>query len=411
MPKSGRNLLILLAGLLAAAGLGQVAGAWALSGGACSPTYWIDVTLPSQARWSMCWEDRVNEGIILYNVTFTPPQGQAQLVLAQANLAQLHVPYDDNGARLHDLSDFGLGGGNLANLTPDECPGGLLLTSNNKNVLCQAVLQRGYAYKYYSQQFQGYLLNLFSVSRVGAYNYIVQWRFYDNGVIEPAIGAAGNLQRYGNNPAYGWLLDNGNTYGVAHTHNYYWRLDFDLAGAADDAVEEINFTPSADRSTFSLGLTEFATETARQVSPATFRTWRVKDKSITNSNQHPISYELEPDSIYLFRGPAFEPWTQAEFYATRYNPCEKWASHNPTGGGCADNLSGFVNGESLVGSDVVIWYGHSFHHLPRDEDEAHLHTHWNSFVIQPRDWTATNALVGVVVGAAQKTYLPFVLKK
>ncbi len=390
---AGLVLLVVALGITVFA-LGQSAA----KGSACSALYFIDITLPTRARWTMCWEERANEGIVLYDITYTPPGQPARLVLAQANLAQLHVPYDDNGARLHDLSDFGLGGTHLANLSADECRGGALLASNGKNVLCRQVSERGYAYKYYGSQMQGYLLTLFSVSQVGAYNYIVQWNFYDNGDIEPVIGATGRLQFYTDaaGSSHGWPLDAGNThYGLAHAHNYYWRLDFDLISAEDDLVEELAFDFSADRSQVSGTRLPLTTETARQVDPAHFRAWRVLDKMVANDDGHPISYQLEPDARQLFRGPDFEPFTQDELYVTRYNPCEKWVSHNPTLGGCADNVTGFVNGENIDGADVVLWYGHTFHHLPRDEDEPNMHSHWSSFVISPRDWTATNPLAGV----------------
>src|SRR5262245_29332220 len=69
----------------------------------------VDVTLSGGARWQMCWETRTNEGIVLHDITYTAPGQPTRMVLAQANLAQIHVPYDDNGARFHDLSDYGLG--------------------------------------------------------------------------------------------------------------------------------------------------------------------------------------------------------------------------------------------------------------------------------------------------------------
>src|SRR4026207_713829 len=84
----------------------------------CSPGYAIDVTLSTGARWQMCWETRTQEGIVLHDITYTAPGQPARRVLAQANLAQVHVPYDDNGARFHDLSDYGMGGSNLNDLAP-----------------------------------------------------------------------------------------------------------------------------------------------------------------------------------------------------------------------------------------------------------------------------------------------------
>jgi primary-amine oxidase len=362
----------------------------------CSSANLIDVTLTTGARWQMCWEVRTLEGIVLHDITYTAPGQPARMVLAQANLAQVHVPYDDNGARFHDLSDYGLGGNNLDDLTPGDCLNGTLIRESTKDVLCQQVQNAGYAYKSYANQLQGYALNLFSISHIGMYNYVPEWRFYDNGTIELGVGATGQLQRYGSNPTFGWPLNSTNTsYGIAHMHNYYWRLDFDLNGTpTDDEVEEIEFTPNGTHDQFTRGLTAFTTEVSRAVSPVTFRSWRVKDSATTNADGHAISYELEAEPVHLFHGPSFEPFTQNEFYVTVNKACEKFVSHNPTTGGCGDNVTAFVNGESLSGADLVVWYGLSFHHLPRDEDQTYMSPHWSSFRIVPRDWSASNPMVG-----------------
>jgi primary-amine oxidase len=363
----------------------------------CSPANLIDVTLTTGARWQMCWETRSLEGIVLHDITYTAPGQPTRMVLAQANIAQVHVPYDDNGARFHDLSDYGLGGSNLNDLTPGDCPNGTLIRQSTKDVLCQQIQNAGYAYKSYANQLQGYVLNLFSVSHIGMYNYVSELRFHDNGTIELGIGATGQLQRLGSNPAFGWPLNSANTsYGISHLHNYYWRLDFDLNGTSnDDQVEEIQFTPNATLEQFTRGTTAFTTEVARAVSPINFRSWRIKDTVTTNADGHAISYHLEADPAHLFHGPSYEPFTQNEFYVTVNKACEKFVSHNPTGGGCGNNVSAFVNGESLSGADLVVWYGLSFHHLPRDEDQSLMSAHWSRFKIVPRDWSATNPMVGV----------------
>ena len=226
--------------------------------GGCSVDFQIDETLPNGGVWSMCWESRAREGIVLHDVTYTPPGGSATLVLAQMNLAQIHVPYDNNVARFHDESDFGLGF-NFDELTPAECPNGVLLNDGAQDVLCRQVLPTGYAYKAYDDQAQGDSLNLFSVSAIGAYNYIVQWTFDDDGTIHPAVGATGQLQMYGGGPATGWHVG-ANGYAVAHMHDFYWRLDFDLAGTATDRVQELAAAPSGDRQTFTNTRTAFTIE-------------------------------------------------------------------------------------------------------------------------------------------------------
>lgn len=345
----------------------------------------INQTLPNGASWSMCWEERSNEGIVLHNVRYTPPNGAPRLILAQMNLAQIHVPYDDNTARFHDLSDYGLGDGNLNNMNAADCPNGTLVQNNGKNVLCHFVAPSGYAYKYRSVLKQATSLVVFSVSHIGEYNYVVQWTFGDDGTIEPAVGATGKLQKYTTDPRYSWPL-NATQRGTSHVHNYYWRLDFDVAGSTNNVVEMIEFGGSGTAQR-PMALINYTTETAAQFSPSTFRSWRVKNTSVLNSDNHVVSYELAPGGSETFRGPNFEPWTKNDVYVTQYNLCERWASHNSTGGGCGDDLSAFVNGQTV--QDPIVWYGVTFHHLARDEDQPIMSSHWSSFTIAPRDMDAT----------------------
>ena len=100
------------------------------------------------------------------------------MVLNHAAVAQIHVPYDDNGTRFHDLSDLGIGDVNMLDLEPDECPSGTLLPFNNKNVLCKQIQKRDFSFKSGTESAKGYSLNLFSVSPVGSYFYIPKWRVF-----------------------------------------------------------------------------------------------------------------------------------------------------------------------------------------------------------------------------------------
>jgi len=257
------------------------------SGPTCTAPWNISQTLSNGARWEMCWERRDREGVVLSDIHYTNAQGIKRKILAEIAVAQIHVPYDDNRARYHDVSDYGLGTSTHQNdLAPADCPGGQLISDGSKNVVCR---------QHRVTASQGILgssstvlseLVVYSVSHVGAYNYIPQYTFFDDGTIEPAMGATGRLQRFRNEPAHGWALRPASTTnytGVSHLHNYYWRLDFDLAGdGTDDVFEEINVnTDPYNRKR--IDVTSFSYETARQVSPENFRRWRVRDKNIRNN--------------------------------------------------------------------------------------------------------------------------------
>jgi len=354
----------------------------------CDDRFYVDETLPNGSRWDMCWEHRKREGIIFHHIYYTPKNQPRRMVLNHAAVAQIHVPYDDNGARYHDISDYGIGERNMLDLQADECPSGTRLKYINKNVLCKQITKRDFAFKSGANSLKGNNLSLFSVSPVGAYYYIPTWRFMDDGTIEPWIGATGALQRFGGNSSRGWELGDGRT-GISHLHNFFWKLDFDLNKTqANDVVEEINFPLVSGKR--KREITVFNSESSRKVNPDTMRRWRVRDKAIKNANNHAISYDIVlGETGHQDIGPASEPFTHNDFYVTKQNDAEKFASHNPSGG---RNLAEFANGESITNQDIVIWAGVTFYHMPRSEDAPHMDAHWSHMQIIPRDWHASNPL-------------------
>lgn len=361
----------------------------------CSGAQRVEQSFANGAKWSLCWDNRSREGIIYSDIHYSPPGGSAIQILAQAGLGQIHVPYDDDGARFHDVSDYGLGDDtHLNNLTSGDCPGGTLLALAGKNMVCRKFVTEGPAWLSESEGRASQSLRLYSVSHVGAYNYIPEWRFFDDGTIEPSIGATGRLQRRGSNSDHGWFIRSGggsDAYGISHMHNYFWRLDFDLGeNGTNERVEELTAQLQAGNSQRRVQVTQISQEQARSVEPQTMRFWRIRDNSLVNSAGRAISVDILPiETGHHAAAPSYENFTNNDIYFTRYRGCERFASHNPfdSSGGCAPNqdVTDFVNGEGLVNQDLVVWFGLSFHHVPRDEDEPFMHSHWNRFRIQPRD--------------------------
>ncbi|PID46493.1 MAG: hypothetical protein CSB47_03820 [Proteobacteria bacterium] len=362
----------------------------------CDDNYYIDKTFSNGARWDMCWTHSRSHGIRYHHIYYTPKNGTRRMVLRDAAVSQIHVPYDDNGARYHDVSDYGLGNSNLRDMSSEECQNGTLHRYGNKDAVCSKVTNKGAAYRVGSNTAKSEALKVSSISRVGAYVYIPQWLFYDDGRIEPSILATGSLQRFGNSSAdqHGWLLaDNGNV-GLSHMHNYFWRLDFDLNGSAyNDVAQEINYASSGGQRQRSV--TTFSTEVARSVSPSSQRSWIVRDDSQTNAKGHLMGYEIRLDEVgHREIGPSNERFTYNDFFVTRHKSCEQIASHNRRVNPCsADSLDQFANGESLNGKDLVAWVGVSFYHVPRSEDAPRMDIHSNHFQIIPRDWHDKNPLV------------------
>lgn len=361
-------------------------------GGACAVGLYLEETLPTGARWDLCWHERAQEGIVLTEVYYTPPAGVRRKVLQEASLAQLEVIYDDGRATFTYGSEPGLGAAQLLTLSGADCPDGVLLTQNNRALLCQQSAGRGYLYKYYTQQRQGDAMTLFSASQIGQHLYIVQWRFLDDGTIEPMVGDGGRLLRQGRDPQHGWPVTGDGVVGIGYVTNYWWRLDFDLGGnGANDRVEEFEVNPANANTQRISTATPLTTESGRTTDPDKKRSWRVRDGALTNSDGHALSYHLDPNRAgYRYVGPATEPWSQHDFYVTVAHACERLAIGNPTTGGCADNVADYVNGENTAGADLVVWYRVTAHRLPSAEDTPVLSVQWQGFQLLPRDWTAQN---------------------
>lgn len=351
----------------------------------CSSNFAVDVTLANGARWEMCWEARAREGIVLHNIYYTPPGGigPRRLVLHSASLAEAFIPYDDGTPRFYDLSGYGLGGKHLNSVAAVECPGGVLISNGEKNVLCRQILSRGFAYKSGTVQRQAQKLKLFSLSQVGNYHYVIAWEFYDDGVMVPSTQVTGTLHSDVSNTTYGWPIGIGsNDYRTSHAHTHYWRLDFDVNLSANDVVEELSFMGSGS-SRRELATTMLFTEARRATSASSYRFWRVKDTATTNPDGHQISYEIQPQTHHVLR--AAELWTLYDVYVTTHKACEQLMANN-IAAGCPTNAYDYVDGEEVV--DVVVWVGVTYHHVARDEDQGRVQVdHTLSVELIPRDWT------------------------
>ena len=176
--------------------------------------------------------------------------------------------------------------------------------------------------------------------QAGWYRYISQWRLHADGTIRPRFG-------------FGAVEDS--CVCSVHHHHVYWRFDFDVAGFANNAVREFNDPPVT-------GTAKWHTlrhEVRRPRSTTRKRRWRV-----VNRDTHE-SYTLVP-------GPG-------DGVADSFGVGDMWALRRrgrqlDDGQGFTTDpaearahLNRFVNGESIYGADVVMWYAAHFSHDVHEE--------------------------------------------
>ena len=319
------------------------------------------------ANWTVCWEIRANEGLVVSNAYFTKPPNVDRRVLAEGSIAQIFVPYETGTPRYHDVA-YGLGPAMVTLTANVDCPNGTLLAGGR---VCREIEDRGLTEKYCvgpCTSRRGQSMRLWSSSQMGAYNYITSWEFNDDGSILPAIGLTGALQ-FGD---------------TAHVHNVYWRLDMDIDDPGGDSVEEFwRISPSWSGGLKGvLGWNPILGETWRPNRLEEFRKWRVVDRNRTNANGEFPSYELIPHvGDGNLRTTAEEGFSRGEFWVTEHKPGERFVSTDD-----ADLLSSYISGDSVENTDVVLWYVVHEHHEVRDEDAPFMPMEWVHFQLRPRNF-------------------------
>ena len=365
---------------------------------ACEGELRVDERFANGARWSLCIESRVRENLVLKHVTYTPPGGAPLPVLASASLAQLHVAYDDNDVTYNDVTQYGLGGGYLLELSAEDCPDGTRLEVRTRPAICLWRTATGDGFRAADRAVERESVNLFSVSQVGAYAYVQSWTLRDDGAIEPSIGATGALQRgsESTDAPFGRVLDGDPaTLWLSHTHNYHWRLDFDLGEYADDdVVTETRFVPGADGRRRH-ERERFEVEVARRIEPASMQAWHVWEGQDGDGEPGPRGYRIEPlRQGHRFERTEIEPHTAFDVFVTVARDCERFASQNARyEPDCLDDVLQYADAEPLAGEDLVLWHRVGFHHVPRNEDQRHMHAHWDGFAIEPVDVHRANPAI------------------
>ncbi|MER5531794.1 copper amine oxidase [Streptomyces sp. NPDC002677] len=407
----GLSVAALAAGATTAAGPAAAQPKQAAAPAAdCSAAYRIEQKLSTGTTWRMCWRYDSKAGLVLEHISYQPKGEPAPIkVLSSARLGQIDVPYDDGSVEYDDLTGFGFAQG-LVPLDSAECPGGTIKTVKvpdawdpahpNVNGLCTTTRSRGHAYRMQADtgnkvyQAQGKDLLVYTVNKVGWYEYMTEWRFQDDGTINMNIGATGSLSPsdYDAGDGRGWPIGKGaHAYATSHSHNVFWKLDFDLDGSSKSRIEQYDSVVSApahgqqapsNKTTRTNVTKELAGDYKNM------RWWRVVSSAGKNKDGHARSYEIVPGASNKYLGHGF---TKHDVYFTQYDKCELFASNNP---GCANGhpktVDQWVNGQTLT--NPVVWVNVGFHHIARDEDQQPMPVHWQGFSLAPRDVTAMNPL-------------------
>ncbi|MFC6343526.1 hypothetical protein ACFP8W_16190, partial [Nocardioides hankookensis] len=429
-----RRLLAAVAFLGLTAGLVAVAPSASSDpvdpGLSCSGSNLVVKQLESGSAWAMCVSIHTNKGLVLEQISFKAAGSNSyHRVLDSFYLSQLNVPYDTGENVWDDLTSYGFGNQYLQKLSTKECPTGDLLDVHQnwtrRSVvydrtipgICVAEESTGVAYRSHEQVWgspadspmyvdQGSKLTISSISKVDWYEYMERIDFHEEGTITANLGATGDISYEDfsdgsgvNDTTTGWPVGEGDTdYAASHWHNAIWRADFGIDDKTDQKVERYDTTYTGVKATTGSKGEILTTEETDVTQAASFGakgtdsddelTWyRVVSPSSLNDDQHARSYEINMQKVQRYGS---SPVTQPQITFTNNNACQEYASSNLNAACKNQSIVNYVANDTAPLTDPVAWINVGFHHIIRDEDQSPMPTHWQSFDLVARDFTAQN---------------------
>lgn len=383
----------------------------------CSGSALIRKTLANGTTWEMCWRIENAKGLVLSKVAVQAPGDAApRIVLDSLASTNMDVPYDVGTTEFDDMVQFGFGQ-NASTMTEAECPSGEIrnftLTSafwfggwsqTDRPTLCLREIDTGLAYRSswwtdgVNLTAQGSALQLSFESAIGNYEYETNYKFHDNGTIDAAMGATGEIAQTvwsdrisGLDPAaYGWPVGSGQKdFASSHYHSAVWRVDFGIDGTNDQKVEQYDtvWTKKRGRQSALLRTDRTQIGTESLLNPAKRRMWRVYSPSSLNADGHTRGYEILFDKTDPYEP---NPSLRNALGFTSYKACEQYGDRNIDYTCNGLSLADYANGEAL--NDPVAWVNVGFHHIVRDEDQSPMPTHWQGFSLVPRGFWAQSPI-------------------
>jgi primary-amine oxidase len=375
-------------------------------------------------RWQN-WELRLGfnhrEGLVLHTVGFLDG-GRLRPIAHRMSFAEMIVPYRDATTDHYRRTAFDIGEWGLGFMTTSlelgcDCLGEIRYLDavvhdsrgeprTIRNAICIHEEDDGILWKHVDEHTGAEvrrarrLVLSFHVT-VANYEYLVYWRFYQDGNVESEVRATGIMVTSyfpdGQQPATGALVDE-RTYAPYHQHFIVARLDLDIDGEPNTVFAcESEPLPVSDSNPYGLALvvrqTPLRTESdgRQDYDWNTQRSWQVAATRSVNGLGARPAYKLVPGGSFPpmidKSSPAFQ---RAEVIAhtlwvTPYAPDERWP--------CGDfpNLSRVDHGlpawtaadRPIEDTDVVLWHVFGLHHITRPEDWPVMPVDRTSFWLKP----------------------------
>lgn len=385
------------------------------------PSFTLDGNLLKWQNWSLRVGFNHREGMTLHTVRYRDGDTERS-VAHRMSFAEMVVPYRDPSVDHYRRTAFDIGEWGLGFMTTSlelgcDCLGeiryldAVLHNSKGepytiKNAVCiheedNAVLWKHVDHDAGAEVRRMRRLTVSSHVTVANYEYLVYWRFYQDGNIECEVRATGIMVTTPVAPGQphpnGTLVDE-RTYAPYHQHFLIARLDLDIDGSDNTVyMTESYAEPMGPDNPLGLSLVtrnqplRTEEEGKQDTNFATQRAWKVVNTNVTNGlGTHP-SYKLVPTGAFpaMFdpASPVFQRATIIghTLWVTPNSPEERWPAGEFVNQSAADTgIAEWTKGNrSIENTDVVLWYVFGIHHITRPEDWPIMPVDIVSFWLKP----------------------------
>ena len=268
-------------------------------------------------NWTMRLGFNYREGPVIYQVAYDD-HGTRRDIAYRMSFAEMVVPYRDASFDHYRRTAFDIGEWGLGFMTTSlelgcDCLGEIRYLDATlhdtkgepytiTNAIClheedNAVLWKHVDHDLGAEVRRMRRLVVSCHATVANYEYLVYWRFYQDGNIECEVRATGLMvttpyDEQAGPPATGTVVDN-RTYAPFHQHFLVARLDLDVDGD-DNTVMEVDSRalPISEDNPYGLAVVTESTpvrseaESARDFNWATQRSWKVVNPNRTNALGH-----------------------------------------------------------------------------------------------------------------------------
>jgi primary-amine oxidase len=385
------------------------------------PAFRLEGRLLRWQNWSLRLGFTAREGLVLHTVGFEDA-GRLRPVAHRLSFAEMVVPYrdatpDHYRRTAFDIGEWGLGFTTTSLELGCDCLGEISYLDavvpdargeprTIRNAICVHEEDDGIGWKHVDERTGAEVrrarrLVISFHATVANYEYLVYWRFYQDGSIECEVRATGLMVTSyfaeGRQPPSGTLVDQ-RTDAPFHQHFIVARLDLDVDGPGNTVFAcDSEALPVSAENPHGLALvvreTPLRTEAEgkQDYDWQAQRAWKVASSQARNGLGTPTAYKLVPGGCFPAQ---FDPSAPAlrraevighQLWVTPYRPAERWPC------GEFPNLSAADSGlpvwtardRPIADTDVVLWYVFGLNHITRPEDWPVMPSDRTSFWLKP----------------------------